>query len=665
MTTAILARVSTAEQADPKKASLEDQLIAGREMAAANGWEVVAEITEPGVSGGSKLADRPGLQELLGLAQRGEISHVIWYKSDRASRSARVALDIYGDLEDLGVKVHASREDIEADTPGGKLFRTIMAGVAEHEKETTAERSLAGRLNRAGGGQYPGGLIPFGYILNEGETAFLENPEGTEPATVRRVFELRIAGLSMPQIAAKLNAEGHQNRERAVRLKGAKVSVRKVSAWKTTRISQMIRLPLYKGDPLTMAIRLDPTDDSDDASTVAVSIPCDAIVTPKVWEEANEKRVGLVPTNAGNPQNEYVLGGRLLHDHLDGNRPTMSGATRSNTWTPKTGPNSGQSVTTYARQYHCKEGRTLEGDKAPRCPGFGVVQSKTTTRVPADRIEALVGIWMLDTIGDPAKLQAYAAEADRRLIALTSDVSLADLEDAKSKALRRRLAVLDEYREGYYGDLDSDDAKRARDVRISKYDDEISAITAEIERATDVGQERDRLALTVAELLAVKVDGSGEDVEQPQTERGSAQWVDEIRNACLHALTPGKRGATPDLPPSVVSELHRLADDLGVSVILSANPGGGDGPRLLDTEGETIAALGARIGAENPARWPHVTIGFDPSLSRRVVSQPAYRAQQDTPPSFATARIWLRLDWSGKATVIEIPEATRREAMTG
>jgi hypothetical protein len=296
----------------------------------------------------------------------------------------------------------------------------------------------------------------------------------------------------------------------------------------------------------------------------------------------------------------------------------MQGGTRSNSWKRA----DGTTVRKTEREYLCSTYRTkLDTGAPPSCPGFGVVQkTMKTTRVKANRIEAMVGLWMVETIGDPERLQTYGAEADRRLLALASEATVADLEAKRAKIELQRLAVLEEYRSELYGEIGSDKAKHIRDANLARYDADLEAVNAELERIGNVEQERERIALTIADLLAMPIDSEGRDPQaDEEPPRGSEQWAAELQAACLTALTPGKRGVSPALPPGVVAELHALARDLGVTVVVSRNDG--DGPRLIDHEGETIVGLAERLGDQEPARWPDVTVGFDPNLSRRSRSE--------------------------------------------
>ena len=85
MKVAIFARVSTTD-----KQTTERQVNDLRDLCTAQGWTIVATITEQ-VSGAKSNDDRAGLQQVFDLAQRRQISKVIIYGSfaDRAQCERR------------------------------------------------------------------------------------------------------------------------------------------------------------------------------------------------------------------------------------------------------------------------------------------------------------------------------------------------------------------------------------------------------------------------------------------------------------------------------------------------------------------------------------------------------------------------------------------------
>ena len=130
-------RVSSAEQAGDDRTSLETQRRKVAAVAELSGLDLARVIEEPGVSGGTALAERPGGRELLGLLQRGDT--VIVSKLDRGFRNAADAL--------------ATAEQLKA-----RKVDLIVADMgSEPVTQNGVSRLFFGMLNRPGfaGGSHP------------------------------------------------------------------------------------------------------------------------------------------------------------------------------------------------------------------------------------------------------------------------------------------------------------------------------------------------------------------------------------------------------------------------------------------------------------------------------------------------------------------------------
>jgi putative DNA-invertase from lambdoid prophage Rac len=131
-------RVSTVDQ-DPELARGELRV-----AAAARSCEIVMAEEETG--SGAKN-DRPGLQRIMEAARRGKINVVIVWKLDRFGRSA---LDVLSNIETLtkaGVRFIAITQGLDVSPSGdpvSKLILTVLAAVAEFERNLIRERTLLG-----------------------------------------------------------------------------------------------------------------------------------------------------------------------------------------------------------------------------------------------------------------------------------------------------------------------------------------------------------------------------------------------------------------------------------------------------------------------------------------------------------------------------------------
>src|SRR5215208_2963004 len=192
-------RVSTDEQAKSGY-SLEDQLARLEAHATAQGWEIVARITDDGYSGTDPT--RPGLLEVLRLAQEGKIDAALATRRDRFYRSRLLRLATDQDLEEHGVEL------IALDDTGHMVADSMLDSFAEYEREITRDRLMDGKRRKAHKGQIPGGgHAPYGFswsLNDNGKQAGLVPNEDME--TVRTIFEMVARGDSLHAITHALSA---------------------------------------------------------------------------------------------------------------------------------------------------------------------------------------------------------------------------------------------------------------------------------------------------------------------------------------------------------------------------------------------------------------------------------------------------------------------------
>ncbi len=137
MRVAIYARCSTQEQ------SVNLQLDALREYAAARDFEVVHEYLDEGISG--TKAKRPALDRLMADAHRRAFDVVLVWKVDRLGRSLTHLIRTVDTLGSLGVDlVSLGDPGLDTTSPHGRLIFSIMGAVAEFERALIVERTQAG-----------------------------------------------------------------------------------------------------------------------------------------------------------------------------------------------------------------------------------------------------------------------------------------------------------------------------------------------------------------------------------------------------------------------------------------------------------------------------------------------------------------------------------------
>ena len=139
MKTAIYVRVSKLEQ------NLDNQLISLREYCQRNEHEIVGEYSDK-ISG--TKSSRPQLDEMLKDMRAKKFDAIICWKFDRMGRSTTHLLQVLEEMNNKGIRLIATSQNIDTDTPMGKFFFTILSGFAEMEREMLIDRINLG-LDRA------------------------------------------------------------------------------------------------------------------------------------------------------------------------------------------------------------------------------------------------------------------------------------------------------------------------------------------------------------------------------------------------------------------------------------------------------------------------------------------------------------------------------------
>lgn len=145
MRVALYARFSSDQQ---RQTSIADQLRAARARAAAEGWPVVIERSDEGVSGATPFAVRPGGKALLADALAGRFDVLIVEGLDRTFRDLGEQEQVVKRIEHRGIRIIGTSDGYDTEGRGRKVLRVIRGLQNEMYLDDLAaktHRGLAGQ----------------------------------------------------------------------------------------------------------------------------------------------------------------------------------------------------------------------------------------------------------------------------------------------------------------------------------------------------------------------------------------------------------------------------------------------------------------------------------------------------------------------------------------
>ena len=303
----IYTRVSTALQVDGY--SLDAQRETMRKYADFQNMEIVREYSDEGHSG-KNIRGRQEFVRMLNDIEDGkdEVSFVLVFKLSRFGRNAADVLSSLQLMQDYGVNLICVEDNIDSSKEAGKLLISIIAAVAEMERENIRVQTMAGRMQKAKEGKWNGGFAPYGYALENGELVIAED----EAETVRMIFDRYIhTDDGVRGVANYLNNHGHKKK---IRQNGT------IPGFSDHFVKKVIDNPIYMGKIAYGRRRTEKKNGTRNETHIVeqAEYPIyegvhEAIISEEDWNLAQEKRSknNFRREKVNDPDHAHILSGIL------------------------------------------------------------------------------------------------------------------------------------------------------------------------------------------------------------------------------------------------------------------------------------------------------------------------------------------------------------------
>jgi site-specific DNA recombinase len=218
MKVSIYARVSKADKDDPN--SIPVQLAACRERAVDEGWEVVGEYVDEGISAWNPRKRRPAYEQMLAAVEAGQAHAIIVREQDRLLRQLRDAVriqDLANGLDAKGEPVRgrlrliACDPSMENDVNFARArdrseFRKRADSAIFYSEQLGEKASKTHAAKAARGEWHGGGRRPFGFRV-VGPRPFRLVPDDRESELIRAAARNVISGASLHSIVISWNGD--------------------------------------------------------------------------------------------------------------------------------------------------------------------------------------------------------------------------------------------------------------------------------------------------------------------------------------------------------------------------------------------------------------------------------------------------------------------------
>jgi DNA invertase Pin-like site-specific DNA recombinase len=284
----LYSRVSTQIQ------EFESQLTDLKKWAKANDFTIVKSFGEK-VSGFSLDVERKEFDNMKSYVIENNIKDIACWEISRFGRSAiRTQIEIK-EFTDLKVNIHFKKEGMStlSNNSVNNIFITLLAAMADFERNTIIERNMRGKISAAESGKAVNyGVLPYGYKKDDNGRLIINEEEAK---AIRIIYDEAIKGTGVGSIANHLNSLSIPTRHTLSGRKRKLESGKEINVlWRTNTVRRILHSRIYIGDSRFRGIE--------------IKIP--AIISLQDWEKVQQR----FENNTGysnRTKYEYLFKGKL------------------------------------------------------------------------------------------------------------------------------------------------------------------------------------------------------------------------------------------------------------------------------------------------------------------------------------------------------------------
>ncbi len=304
MTIAAYLRVSTAQQAQNE--TIESQRHALESYFTQHGIKEVRYFEDTGVSGGTDIHTRPAGGQLYKLILQAEVEKIYVFDQSRLSRDTADYTQFLKMAEAYGVAIVGVSDGLNTADERMQLTREMKVVMDAEYKRDATRRTRSGLRRRLDSGQIST-RPPFGYAVEKGKLVIDE----TKASVVRRMYTEMATGKRTKDIVEALNAEGVPSPTNSAE---GKLRYGGDGHWRHDTFRYTLKNRVYKGEfvacrtPIKKKVngRKITIKRSENEQVV---IQCPAIVSPELWQAAQDQIARNHRMRSGRLKEDFSLRG--------------------------------------------------------------------------------------------------------------------------------------------------------------------------------------------------------------------------------------------------------------------------------------------------------------------------------------------------------------------